>query len=355
MRGELPGSIRRPSKAFRALVGGLALLALASASPALEPSKAITQYPRDAWTIEDGLPQSTVQAILQARRGDLWIGTQGGLVRFDGMDFEVFDRSNTLAITTGGDLWVGTRGELSRLADGGFETFTTADGLPSDIVGALHAGSGGTLWAGTAAGLSRLRDGVFTQFTTDDGLPHDVVWAVTEDLDDNVWVGTQGGLSRLTDGRITSAAGAQGLPGGADLAGPEQLLVPIALDLRMLGAELCGDPRPQVLEHVAPVGALFDMLQPPDQAVTGIGEGDEVVVIDPIGDLLEGRTDARLGRLLGGQQQAIGCRKIETLPEHVVDQAGVSAGAPEVGRAGVWILVDADDQSVALTHHLLLS
>jgi ligand-binding sensor domain-containing protein len=65
---------------------------------ALDPRKAITQYVHDVWQTKDGLPQSSITAIIQTRDGYLWLGTFGGLVRFDGMQFTVFDTSNTQAL-----------------------------------------------------------------------------------------------------------------------------------------------------------------------------------------------------------------------------------------------------------------
>src|SRR5689334_676736 len=78
------------------------------------------EYSHRIWRVQDGLPQNRIQAISQTDDGYLWIGTSGGLVRFDGAHFFVFDRSNTpalrddsilaLAPSRDGSLWVGTEG-----------------------------------------------------------------------------------------------------------------------------------------------------------------------------------------------------------------------------------------------------
>src|SRR5262252_1420993 len=77
-------------------------------------------YTRRVWQTQDGLPENTVQAFAQTPDNYLWIGTSGGLVRFDGAGFLIFDRDNTPAIrensifclTVGrdGSLWAGTDG-----------------------------------------------------------------------------------------------------------------------------------------------------------------------------------------------------------------------------------------------------
>lgn len=63
--------------------------------PHLDPAKPISHLRYQVWGTQDGLPQNTVQAIAQAPDGYLWVGTELGLARFDGLRFTVFDRSNT--------------------------------------------------------------------------------------------------------------------------------------------------------------------------------------------------------------------------------------------------------------------
>ncbi len=67
-------------------------------APAPDPAKRITQYVHDVWQTENGLPANDVQAIVHARDGFLWLATRGGLVRFDGVSFRVFD-SNGVQLT----------------------------------------------------------------------------------------------------------------------------------------------------------------------------------------------------------------------------------------------------------------
>jgi ligand-binding sensor domain-containing protein/tRNA A-37 threonylcarbamoyl transferase component Bud32 len=202
------------------------VLATLQAAPAfaLDPGKRITQYIHDAWQTDQGLPQNSVQAICQTSDGYLWLGTQEGLVRFDGVRFTVFDRRNTPELThnsisalhEGRDrtLWYGVRGGgLGRLKNGRFTTFTTKDGLTSDRVRAIHEDRQGNLWIGTSGGgLNRVRDGRVTAFTTKEGLPSDHVVAIHEDRRGDLWIGTfGGGLSRLRDDRFTTFTAREGL------------------------------------------------------------------------------------------------------------------------------------------------
>ncbi|MGH9839420.1 MAG: two-component regulator propeller domain-containing protein [Blastocatellia bacterium] len=197
-----------------------------SAVFALDPKKAITQYVHDVWTVEDGLPQNSILAIIQTRDGYLWLGTWQGLVRFDGVRFTVFDRQNTSEIKSNyiyafcedrqGNLWIGTWGGLLRFRDGKFTNYTTRDGLSGDAVKAIHEDRQGNLWIGTAGGgLNRFSGGRFTSFTSKDGLASDGVEAIHEDRNGNLWVGTWGGLSRFKDEQLITYTAKEGLPNHA--------------------------------------------------------------------------------------------------------------------------------------------
>lgn len=181
-----------------------------------------SQFVHDVWQTDRGLPQNSVVAIVQTRDSYIWLATQEGLVRFDGIRFTVFDKRTTPQIKENniqalyedreGSLWAGTEGGgLVRLKDGKFTAFTTQDGLADNIVDALYEDREGNLWIGTLGGLSRFKDGVFTNFTTKDGLPKDTVLSICEDRSGNLWIGTDDGLSRLKDSRFTSYTTEDGL------------------------------------------------------------------------------------------------------------------------------------------------
>ena len=78
-------------------------------TPGLDPQKPITQYVHDVWQIDQGLPQNSVMAMAQTRDGYLWLGTQEGLARFDGVHFTVFDTLPAGAGASEGRPWTRTR------------------------------------------------------------------------------------------------------------------------------------------------------------------------------------------------------------------------------------------------------
>lgn len=207
----------------RSLVPLIALLAPTAPAAALDPHKLITQYSHDAWQAKDGLLQNAVRAIAQTRDGYLWLATQGGLLRFDGVKFTVFDHRNTpglggsivLSLVEGrdGSLWIGTDGGgLSRFRHGRFTSYRTGDGLAQDYVWSVHEGRDGSVWIGMGgAGLDRLKDGRLTHYDVGDGY----VSAVLEDRQRALWIGTTGGLARLAHGTLTYYSTKDGLAGNA--------------------------------------------------------------------------------------------------------------------------------------------
>ena len=174
-------------------------------APSPDPGKALTQYVHEVWQNEQGLPQSTVTSIVQTREGYLWLGTQEGLVRFNGTRFDTFDKRDTPAFKTSHAiralfedandvLWIGTfGGGLVRYADG---RFTRQDDVAGNQISSITADREGRLWVGTFdAGLFSLHDGVVTRFAPDDGL--DFISTLHVAPDGALWVGTGAGLHRI--------------------------------------------------------------------------------------------------------------------------------------------------------------
>jgi ligand-binding sensor domain-containing protein/signal transduction histidine kinase len=189
---------------------------------ALAPDRSVAQYGHSAWRTENGLPQNTVRAILQTRDGYIWLATDEGLVRFDGLSFAVFDKQNTVEIKSNNiqvlyedgqaNLWVGTDAGLVQLKDRKFTAYSSKDGLCHDRIISICEDSRGNLWIGTPGGLNRFRDGRFTGYTINQGLPSNSVGIIYEDHDGNLWVSTTGGLARLNREGLTTYTTRDGLP-----------------------------------------------------------------------------------------------------------------------------------------------
>jgi len=135
---------------------------------ALDPSTALANYARQSWVMENGLPQNSVTALLQSRDGFVWLGTEAGLVRFDGTSFRLFERGSSVALPDNdvccllempeGGMWIGTSEGLVQWDGGQVRVYTTQDGLPGNAIRGLAA-PGGELWANTSEGAARFSGG----------------------------------------------------------------------------------------------------------------------------------------------------------------------------------------------------
>jgi len=222
MKRSAVGPRRRSGRPARVFATSLILLFLATGfSWALDPHKRIDHFIIDLWgTDNSNIPQNSVLCLTQARDGYLWLGTYEGLCRFDGLNFTVFDKSNTpeiqnngmlvMAEAPDGALWIGTPNGLLCQRNGRFRNYTSADGLAGDFILSLACDARGELWVGTTNGLSRWQKGSFTTVPAPDGMELSYVSALSADAGGTLWVGTNSGLIGYRDGRFTPWA----LPGG---------------------------------------------------------------------------------------------------------------------------------------------
>jgi ligand-binding sensor domain-containing protein len=167
---------------FTLLLFFCTLSRLPAQTPSYLPSQ---QLLFERLSYEQGLSESNVTAILQDKRGFLWIGTTNGLNRFDGYTFTIFRNTPSDSTT-----------------------------LVNNTVTALYEDHTGTLWVGTQNGLSAYNrsKGAFTTFvnapsTTSNStssftsISNNNIRALAEDADGNLWIGTKRGLNRLDAAR----------------------------------------------------------------------------------------------------------------------------------------------------------
>jgi ligand-binding sensor domain-containing protein len=177
----------------------------------LDPHRTLTQYVHRIWQMQQGLPQSTILAIGQSSDGYLWLGTDAGVVRFDGARFTVPDDPSGAALgetwvrsvweDQRHNLWLGTNDAgLVRLANGVFTRYTTADGLPSLNVRCVAPGRNGELWICTPNGLARFAGGKFTVYKTAQGLSTDSLRAACETAGGEIWAGGDSNELNIWDG-----------------------------------------------------------------------------------------------------------------------------------------------------------
>jgi signal transduction histidine kinase/ligand-binding sensor domain-containing protein/DNA-binding response OmpR family regulator len=209
---------RLPSLAVAlAILFGSALALHARPVQALDPTRRITQYVVDNWQIQQGLPQNTVQALAQTRDGYLWLGTQEGLVRFDGARFVVFDPRNTpelaskvitaLQVDRTGRLWVGTRAGVA-IFDG--ERFESQRSLANTLIRAMAKSQRDGVWIGTESGIVHTAGTAAVPLDSAElaGLK---IRLLHEGKDGSLWISTEAhGTYRYASGRLEQIAPAPG-------------------------------------------------------------------------------------------------------------------------------------------------
>jgi len=191
------------------------LISFALPTSGFDNAEAVNPFTHTVWHAESGLPNNTVRSIVQTRDGYIWLATEEGLARFDGVRFTIFDKTNTTEIKNNdvnclledksGNLWIGTHAGLLRLSlDHKFTLFSVGNSLPDDRITTIAEDSDGDIWIGTLNGLSRLKNGEFTNYDQRNGLSDNHILNIHCSRSE-VWIGTNAGLDRYADGMFTSS------------------------------------------------------------------------------------------------------------------------------------------------------
>jgi diguanylate cyclase (GGDEF)-like protein len=207
---SLPRNAHVPTS--RRAIAWLLIIAAVLASgtvAALDPDKAFHHYVRNTWSIEEGLPQISGLAIAQDRQGYLWVGTQAGLARFDGVRFTVFTPDSSpglpglwihdLLVDPGNRLWVSTYRGLAVHENGGFRAIPMA-GAGSGSEGVTDTRD--LVWTERGELLVAAQQGVFRVQDDELVLAHPLPRPATALMasGDAVWVGNRGRVVRLAGG-----------------------------------------------------------------------------------------------------------------------------------------------------------
>src|SRR6267143_1475432 len=214
---------------------GIVLAGLVTDARALDPNRLPSQYVREQWTTETRFPGGVVNGIAQTTDGYLWIGTDRGLIRFDGFNFRPVSLTSiaiassvsilqlvsdieqgtfrfvadsvqklgpasppviSLAETADGKIWLGTLGDGLFFLAGGRASQVNA-GLPNRKINCLLAIGSDELWVGTDRGLYRGNGKDFRRVELPSFLGNVQVLSLLRDRDSNMWVGTTRGLLRI--------------------------------------------------------------------------------------------------------------------------------------------------------------
>jgi ligand-binding sensor domain-containing protein/signal transduction histidine kinase len=200
---------------------GMALVCLFKDASALDPNRTPSQYIRQQWITEGDSPGGRVRAIAQTSDGYLWIGTDNGLVRFDGFNFRpvpfsssesIFENAPVLGLATGadGNLLVRLQGAgILRQNNGSFESIAAGPIETASHVTAMWSEpDGSVLLSDLIRGILRLRGERLEVLASPGVLPRSLLAiSLAETPDGKIWMGTLGaGLSYLAQGRVSSVS-----------------------------------------------------------------------------------------------------------------------------------------------------
>ena len=151
-------------------------------------------------------PNTSVRTIRQDRKGNIWLASNEGIIRYDGKSFANItgkmssDRFFSVLEDRKGNFWCGTYGsgvycyDRKSLPTGqaGFQHFTTKQGLVNNQVSTIYEDKSGNIWFGANGGVSRYDGKSFRNFTTEEGLSNNDVNSIIEDKTGRFWFGTRG-------------------------------------------------------------------------------------------------------------------------------------------------------------------
>jgi signal transduction histidine kinase/ligand-binding sensor domain-containing protein len=174
----------------------------------------------------NGLPAVQVFKVTSGPDHRLWLGTDMGLVSFDGSRFVNVVREAGLVpfvadgprVAPDGSVWFGSWGQglwrydPSAPPGSSFRHWTIHDGLISDLVWSVEFGPNKTVWVATGDGVSRFDGTNFVNFTREDGLADNHVSVIRRDSDGLVWFATEAGLTRYDPESAATFTSADGLP-----------------------------------------------------------------------------------------------------------------------------------------------
>lgn len=179
---------------------------------ASETDESLADYTLASWSTKDGLPSNVIWAITQGPEGYLWLATEGGLVRFDGVRFVIWDSvglvplpkapARSLHIARDSSLWVGFGGAggVSRIHNGQLWNYGERDGIARGVVTSLAEDGQGVIHAGNNTGLYRFSGGRWDKVGPERGLPDSPVDSIYADRSGSFFVGTAAGISQRPAG-----------------------------------------------------------------------------------------------------------------------------------------------------------
>ena len=160
-----------------------------------------------------GLRHDQIRSLIQDAMGNIWLGTDDGLTKYDGKYFSHFTTeqglNSNLILSVFQDrkatIWFGTFGGGVTKYDGKYLTaLTVSEGFLNNVVNCIFEDKEGNMWFGTGGGVAMYNGKVFTYFTTKEGLCHNDVRSILQDNSGKIWISTNGNGISVFDGKSFS-------------------------------------------------------------------------------------------------------------------------------------------------------
>jgi ligand-binding sensor domain-containing protein/signal transduction histidine kinase len=318
-----------------------------------------------SWQKEQGLSQNPVRALAQTHGGYLWIGSDDGLARFDGLRFVAFGIQegikggpvSALFEDSRDALWIGgTDSGLSCWQNKQITTLTIQDGLPANSITALAEDAAGRLWVGTDAGLMLWQNGQLLPLNAAETFKGQRITALLKDRQGRMWVGVKGaGVFQFVNDQFVPLMG----DSVEELLKDSHCLLMDQIGRMWIGAGedfvLCHDgdrwhryriPRNQAKSHVSTLAEESDgtvwagsagggLLQFKDGKFVAIPAGSGLA-----GNLIESLLTDREGRLWVGTDAGLNRlrrKSLFTLSQSEGLGFGAAQGLAEVTPGVVWV------------------
>jgi ligand-binding sensor domain-containing protein/signal transduction histidine kinase len=201
----------------RWLATGLTLICVVGEARALDPNHTLSQYLREQWTTDSNFPGGAINAIMQTADGYLWMGTEKGLVRFDGVNFRLMSSFSEFSGDPVSGLTTDNDGRLCAIfwgagvlcyRDGRFVNLASILRRTTlEVASSWREEDGAWLFTDLIDGLLRVRGENVQVLAPPTVLPPSLVLAIAETRDRKIWLGTVAGLFYFADGRTTRVTG----------------------------------------------------------------------------------------------------------------------------------------------------
>jgi len=167
-----------------------------------------------------GLKSNIVYDITQDYNGNIWLGTEGGLTKYDGNSFTHYTKKQglcnnivlSLLYDKNNNLWIGTKGGgISKFDGKSFTNYSEKESISNKFITSILEDKKGNIWFSTDGGAIKYDGKTFTHYTENQGLANDIIYSLYEDKKGNIWFATDNGVSKFDGHAFANYSKREGL------------------------------------------------------------------------------------------------------------------------------------------------